>query len=54
MQLLQTVEKTAGRDGLIHSGLALLQLISEVAEAFQEERITASDANRSHSYRKGL
>jgi hypothetical protein len=45
MQLHQTIERIAGRDSLIHSRLALLQLISEVAEAFQEERITASHAN---------
>jgi ParB family chromosome partitioning protein len=53
MQLHQTIEKMARRDSLIHSRLALLQLISEVAEAFQEERITASHANLSHSYRRG-
>ena len=54
MQLHQTIENMAGRDSLIHSRLALLQLISEVAEAFQEERITVSHANLSHSYRRGL
>lgn len=53
MQLHQTIENMAGRDSLIHSRLALLQLISEVAEAFQEERIAASHANLSHSYRRG-
>jgi isopentenyl phosphate kinase len=53
MQLHQTIEKMARRDSFIHSRLALLQLISEVAEAFQEERITASHANLSHSYRRG-
>jgi ParB family transcriptional regulator, chromosome partitioning protein len=45
MQLHQTIEKVAGRDRLIHNRLALLELISEVAEASQEERITASHAN---------
>src|SRR6201996_3380660 len=39
------VEKTGKSDSLIYARLALLQLIPEVAEAFQEERITASHAN---------
>ncbi len=38
-------EKTGKSDSLIYARLALLQLIPEVAEAFQEERITASHAN---------
>ncbi len=38
-------EKTGKSDSLIYTRLALLQLIPEVAEAFQEERITASHAN---------
>jgi ParB family chromosome partitioning protein len=38
-------EKTGKSDSLIYARLALLQLITEVAEAFQEERITASHAN---------
>jgi hypothetical protein len=54
MQLHQTIENVAERDSLIHSRLALLQLISEVAEAFQEERITASHANLSTATAEGL
>jgi ParB family chromosome partitioning protein len=38
-------EKTGKSDSLIYTRLALVQLIPEVAEAFQEERITASHAN---------
>jgi ParB family transcriptional regulator, chromosome partitioning protein len=38
-------EKTGKSESLIYTRLALLQLIPEVAEAFQEERITASHAN---------
>jgi ParB-like chromosome segregation protein Spo0J len=38
-------EKTGKSDSLIYTRLALLQLIPEVAEAFREERITASHAN---------
>jgi ParB family transcriptional regulator, chromosome partitioning protein len=38
-------EKTGKSDSLIYARLALLQLIPEVAEAFKEERITASHAN---------
>jgi ParB family chromosome partitioning protein len=38
-------EKTGKSESLIYIRLALLQLIPEVAEAFQEERITASHAN---------
>ena len=38
-------EKTGKSDSLIYARLALLQLVPEVAEAFQEERITASHAN---------
>jgi len=38
-------EKTGKSDSLIYTRLALLQLIPEVAEAFQDERITASHAN---------
>jgi ParB family transcriptional regulator, chromosome partitioning protein len=38
-------EKTGKSDSLIYARLALIQLIPEVAEAFQEERITASHAN---------
>src|ERR1700744_1281006 len=37
--------KTGKDESLIYTRLALLQLIPEVAEAFQEERITASHAN---------
>ena len=38
-------EKAGKSESLIYSRLALLQLIPEVAEAFQSERITASHAN---------
>ena len=38
-------EKTGKSDSHIYARLALLQLIPEVAEAFQTERITASHAN---------
>jgi ParB family transcriptional regulator, chromosome partitioning protein len=38
-------EKTSKSDSLIYARLALIQLIPEVAEAFQEERITATHAN---------
>ncbi len=38
-------EKTGKSESLIYARLALLQLVPEVAEAFQEERITASHAN---------
>jgi ParB family chromosome partitioning protein len=38
-------EKTGKSESLIYSRLALLHLISEVAEAFRAERITASHAN---------
>ena len=38
-------EKTGKSESLIYSRLALLQLIPDVAEAFQSERITASHAN---------
>jgi ParB family chromosome partitioning protein len=38
-------EKTGKSDGHIYARVALLQLIPEVAEAFQTERITASHAN---------
>jgi ParB/RepB/Spo0J family partition protein len=38
-------EKTGKSESLIYSRLALLQLIPDVAEAFQAERITASHAN---------
>src|SRR4051812_6031395 len=54
MQFHQTIEKMTARKVLFIRRLALLQLISEVAEAFQEERITANHANLSHSYRRGL
>ncbi len=37
-------EKTGKSESLVYARLALLQLISEVAEAFQQERITASHA----------
>jgi ParB family chromosome partitioning protein len=37
-------EKTGKSESLVYTRLALLQLIPEVAEAFQEERITASHA----------
>jgi isopentenyl phosphate kinase len=36
MQLHQTIEKMARRDSFIRSRLALLQLISEVAEHFKK------------------
>jgi ParB family transcriptional regulator, chromosome partitioning protein len=38
-------EKTGKSESLVYARLALLQLIPEVAEAFQQERITASHAN---------
>ena len=38
-------EKTGKSDSHLYARLALLQLIPEVAEAFQTERITASHAN---------
>jgi ParB family transcriptional regulator, chromosome partitioning protein len=38
-------EKTGKSDSLIYTRLALLQLIPDVAEAFQAEHITASHAN---------
>lgn len=38
-------EKTGKSESLIYARLALLQLIPDVAEAFQTERITASHAN---------
>jgi ParB family chromosome partitioning protein len=38
-------EKTGKSESLIYSRLALLQLVPDVAEAFQEGRITASHAN---------
>jgi ParB family transcriptional regulator, chromosome partitioning protein len=38
-------EKTGKSESLIYSRLALLQLVPEVADAFQAERITASHAN---------
>jgi ParB family chromosome partitioning protein len=38
-------EKTGKSESLVYARLALLQLITEVAEAFQQERITASHAN---------
>jgi ParB family chromosome partitioning protein len=38
-------EKTGKSESLVYGRLALLQLIPEVAEAFQQERITASHAN---------
>jgi ParB family chromosome partitioning protein len=38
-------EKTGKSESLIYARLALLQLIPEVAESFQEERIAASHAN---------
>ena len=38
-------EKTGKSESLVYARLALLQLIPEVAEAFQLERITASHAN---------
>jgi ParB family transcriptional regulator, chromosome partitioning protein len=37
-------EKTGKSESLVYARLALLQLIPEVAEAFQQERITASHA----------
>ncbi len=38
-------EKTGKSESLVYTRLALLQLVPEVAEAFQQERITASHAN---------
>ena len=38
-------EKTGKSESLVYARLALLQLIPEVAEAFQQERITASHAS---------
>ena len=38
-------EKTGKSESLVYARLALLQLIPEVAEAFQQERITGSHAN---------
>jgi ParB family transcriptional regulator, chromosome partitioning protein len=38
-------EKTGKSESLVYARLAFLQLIPEVAEAFQQERITASHAN---------
>jgi ParB/RepB/Spo0J family partition protein len=46
------VEKSGKSASHIYARLSLLQLIPEVAEAFTQERITASHANRSPVFRR--